>query len=105
MIGDINQLSLLQSQMEEIKTILHKTSLRNDEKIAICPIGENFDGFEVFLIKSVGYDLIVGKDLISGNEIQIKLPKNEYFRIIRNLYNWIQESTVITLKSSLQIMP
>jgi len=106
MIGDITQLSLLQSQIEEIKNVQSPNLISNDfntaNGIEITPIGECFDGFQVFITESTGYDLIAGRNLALGNEIQIKLPKKEYFRVMKDFYNWIRESTVIALKISLQ---
>jgi hypothetical protein len=111
MTGDINQLSLLQSQIEEIKNVIKNVqcdegiknnrlneTLNITDDVEITPVGECFDGFQVIFTRANGYDLIIGRNLILNNEIQIKLPKNEYLRVMKDFYDWIRESTIITLK-------
>lgn len=62
---------------------------------------ECLQGYYVFLVEKTGYELLLIKDEIANNYMAAKIPKNNVSKCFKELKSWINESTVLVLKSYL----
>lgn len=60
---------------------------------------ECLQGYYIFLIENTGYDLLLIKEERENIYLDAKIPKNIISKCFKELKNWINESTVLVLKS------
>ena len=60
--------------------------------------GESFQGFYVFLIECDGYDWLLCQENGVVNVYDVKIPSNKFYLMIKQVLDWIRESTVLTLR-------
>ena len=60
---------------------------------------ECLQGYYIFLIENTGYDLLLIKEEREKIYLDAKIPKNIISKCFKELKNWINESTVLVLKS------
>jgi len=58
---------------------------------------ESFDSFYTFLIEEKSYDLFLSKDIYNNKYFHLKIPKGIFYKEIKTFYQWIIDSTKLTL--------
>ena len=129
MIGDNTVTSLLSSAKEMIKKVLDKKGQRklskeilflsakditdyfidflwNESDKLSNDMGscndECFQGVYLFLIEEKGYDWLLIKDENTEAYIDVKIPSNYIYVVFENFLKWIEQSTILVLRSFLE---
>lgn len=63
---------------------------------------ECFQGFYLFLIEEKGYDWLLIKDENKEAYIDVKIPSNYIYVVFENFLKWIEQSTILVLRSFLE---
>ena len=63
---------------------------------------ECFQGFYLFLIEEKGYDWLLIKDENTEAYIDVKIPSNYIYVVFENFLKWIEQSTILVLRSFLE---
>ena len=129
-IGDLSQTTLLSSVIDLIDIFFSSESTRKNYHVKECDcatmtedliseyiedmngykfnIGSFHDeclqGYYIFLLEEMGYDLVLIKDDMANNYMEAKIPKSYVSKCFKQLKDWIKESTVLVLKSYLDKM-
>lgn len=61
---------------------------------------ESFNGVFIYLIETSSYDWLLSKDILSKEVVDIKIPKNIFYKEFKRLKDWINHSTILRLKSA-----
>ena len=129
MIGDNTVTTLLSSAKRMIKKVLDKKGNRklskeissysakditdyfmdflwNESSELSNDIGscndECLQGFYLFLIEEKGYDWLLIKDENTEAYIDVKIPSNYIYVVFENFLKWIEQSTILVLRSFLE---
>ncbi len=62
---------------------------------------ECFQGVYLFLIEEKGYDWLLVKNENTKVYIDVKIPSNYIYVVFESFLKWIEQSTVLVLRSSL----
>ncbi|MCH5310048.1 MAG: hypothetical protein J1E58_09320 [Prevotella sp.] len=129
-IGDLSQFTLLSSIIDLIELFFSAEGERenyNIDESNYCDITERFiteyiedmnsykfnigsfhdeclQGYYIFLIENTGYELLLIKDDIANIYLDAKIPQNIVSKCFKELKNWINESTVLVLRSYLDTL-
>jgi Immunity protein 42 len=98
----LNTESVIKYLIENTWDTDHKTSILYKQLKPIdihSHLGESFQGFFIFLVETDSYDWLLCNDSFLRKNIDIKIPKNQFYNTYQSFVDWIRDSTMLVLKS------